>query len=94
MSSSYNEPEVAGLWALEGLPKAAFPSSTAMFFRLGPGVILKVAVRVDRNLIFRERQSVNEYFCIETRVLQRLGQHPRIVRYDIVRPIEIHILIL
>lgn len=71
----------ASLAELERLPGAAFPGSTAIFFRLRPGIILKAAVKIGENQVIDKRQNVDGYFNIEEQILRRLGPHPRIVGY-------------
>ncbi|KAG8404893.1 hypothetical protein J3459_016700 [Metarhizium acridum] len=63
------------------LPVASFPGSTALFFRLRPGIILKAPVKVGEDQILRLRDNVDHYFSIEKQILSRLGVHPRIVRF-------------
>lgn len=72
----------ASLAELERLPAAAFPGSTAIFFRARPGVILKAAVKIGEDQVISKRQNVTSCFSIEEQVLRRLGPHPRIVRYS------------
>jgi serine/threonine protein kinase len=67
---------------LAKLPAKWFLGSTACFFRVRPGVILKAPVAVLRDGSVRERPSVLENFHIERLILQRLGEHPLIVRYE------------
>ncbi|KID83975.1 Protein kinase-like domain protein [Metarhizium guizhouense ARSEF 977] len=62
------------------LPAASFPGSTALFFRLRPGIILKAPVKVGEDEILRKRDNVDQYFSIEEQILSKLGKHPRIVR--------------
>lgn len=64
------------------LPGARFLGSTACFFRVTPGIILKAPVAILEDQIIRERPSVSENFCVERQILERLGEHPRIVRYE------------
>ncbi|OAR02107.1 hypothetical protein LLEC1_05479 [Akanthomyces lecanii] len=71
----------ANLADLERLPGAAFPGSTAIFFRLRPGVILKAAVKISENQVIKERQNVDSYFNIEEQILRLLGPHPKIVSF-------------
>lgn len=67
---------------LERIPVAAFPGSTAVFFRPRKGVILKAAVKIGEDQVIKKRQNVDSYFTIEEQILQRLGPHPRIIRYE------------
>ncbi|KAF4595954.1 Protein kinase-like domain protein [Ophiocordyceps camponoti-floridani] len=63
------------------LPGERFLGSTACFFRVRPGIILKAPVTVLEDQIIRERPSVFENFQVERQILERLGEHPLIVRY-------------
>ncbi|KAG9249980.1 kinase-like domain-containing protein [Emericellopsis atlantica] len=63
------------------LPGKLFFGSTACFFRIRPGIILKAPVTVLEDQIIRERPSVFENFHVERQILERLGEHPLIVRY-------------
>jgi hypothetical protein len=62
------------------LSRASFPGSTAILFRVRPGVILKAPVRMGHDQVIQERQDVLNKFNIERQILERLGPHPRIVR--------------
>ncbi|RDA94494.1 hypothetical protein CP533_2756 [Ophiocordyceps camponoti-saundersi (nom. inval.)] len=63
------------------LPGERFLGSTACFFRVKPSIILKAPVVVSKDQTIRERASVSENFHVERRILERLGEHPLIVRY-------------
>ncbi|KGQ05409.1 putative serine/threonine-protein kinase [Beauveria bassiana D1-5] len=75
------EAQFASLAALERLSTADFPSSTAIFFRLRPGVLLKAAVKIGEDRVIHKRPSVASQYIIEEKILQRLGSHPRIVSF-------------
>ncbi|KAL7933162.1 kinase-like domain-containing protein [Trichoderma chlorosporum] len=63
------------------LPIESFMGSTALFFRLEPGIILKAPVKMGQDQIVRKRDTVNHQFSVEKQILDRLGAHPRIVRF-------------
>ncbi|KAG6031163.1 hypothetical protein E4U41_007676 [Claviceps citrina] len=66
---------------LAPLPMEDFFGSTALFFRLRPGILLKAAVKMgpDREMVTRD--SVENNFRVEEQILARLGAHPRTVSY-------------
>ncbi|KAK9444204.1 Protein kinase-like domain protein [Metarhizium brunneum] len=76
------ETPFASLAKLERLPAAAFPGSTAIFFRPRRGIILKAPVKISEDQVIGKRQNVDSYFSIEEQVLRRLGPHPRIITYS------------
>src|SRR5262249_45958164 len=55
--------------------------STAILFRVRPGVVLKAGVQILEDQVPRERPSVAKHYFVERQILERLGDHPRIVRY-------------
>ncbi|UPL03863.1 hypothetical protein LCI18_014797 [Fusarium solani-melongenae] len=58
-----------------------FLGSTAIFFRVKPGVVLKAPVTRQEDLVLRLRPSVASRFSNEKEILTRLGNHPRITKY-------------
>lgn len=58
-----------------------FLGSTAIFFRVKPGVVLKAPVCRQEDLVIRLRPSVASGFSNEKEILARLGDHPRITKY-------------
>ncbi|RSM15773.1 hypothetical protein CDV31_004874 [Fusarium ambrosium] len=58
-----------------------FLGSTAIFFRVKPGVVLKAPVCRQEDLVVRLRPSVASEFSNEKEILARLGDHPRITKY-------------
>ncbi|KAI0100518.1 kinase-like protein [Nemania sp. FL0031] len=66
--------------SLERLPASRFIGSSAVFFRVEPGVILKAPVTVSEDQTIREWPSVAKNYIVERQIFDRLGQHPRIVR--------------
>lgn len=55
--------------------------STAIFFQLRPGVVLKAPAVVYEDQSVEIRSSVLPNFQLEQRILEHLGDHPRIVRF-------------
>ncbi|KAI0382070.1 kinase-like protein [Hypomontagnella monticulosa] len=55
--------------------------STGIFFQVRPGVVLKAPVKILQDQVVRERPSVAHDYSVERRILEWLGEHPRIVRY-------------
>ncbi|KAI0425793.1 kinase-like protein [Xylaria sp. FL1042] len=66
--------------SLEKLPASGFLGSSAVFFRVEPGVVLKAPVTVSKDKTIRERPSVAKNYIVERQIFDRLGQHPRIVK--------------
>ncbi|ATY64593.1 kinase-like domain [Cordyceps militaris] len=62
-------------------PTALFPGSTATFFIIGPGRLLKAPVRIARDQSIQIRPSVEAHYAVERRLFERLGSHPRIIKY-------------
>ncbi|KAH7235105.1 hypothetical protein MRS44_009445 [Fusarium solani] len=58
-----------------------FLGSTAIFFRVKPGVVLKAPVCRQEDLVIRLRESVASGLSNEKKILARLGDHPRITKY-------------
>jgi hypothetical protein len=54
--------------------------STAILFRVQSGIVLKAAVRILEDQVLRNRPSVAKHYSTERQILERLGEHPRIVR--------------
>ena len=73
-------PAELSMSALEKLPASRFLGSSAVFFRVEPGVVLKAPVTVSKDKTIRERPSVAKNYIVERQIFDRLGQHPRIVR--------------
>jgi hypothetical protein len=65
--------------ALERIPGRDFIGSTALFFRVKPGILLKAPVTLLKDRIIRERTSVLSSYRTERLILERLGNHPRII---------------
>ncbi|KAL7961533.1 kinase-like domain-containing protein [Trichoderma compactum] len=63
------------------LPFENFMGSTALFFRIGPGIILKAPVKMGFDQIVRKRDTVEHHYIVEKQILDRLGTHPRIVKF-------------
>lgn len=59
-----------------------FLGSTAIFFRVKPGVVLKAPVCRLEDQVIRLRPSVASGFSNEREILTRLGDHPRITKYE------------
>lgn len=68
---------------LESLDFLSFPGSTALFFRAGPGVLLKASCKIGSDRILRMRDLGDPEFTVEKGILGWLGEHPRIVRFVI-----------
>ncbi|KAJ3567274.1 hypothetical protein NPX13_g6826 [Xylaria arbuscula] len=73
-------PAELSMSSLEKLPASRFLGSSAVFFRVEPGVVLKAPVTVSKDKTIRERPSVAKNYIVERQIFDRLGQHPRIVR--------------
>ncbi|KAF3072112.1 hypothetical protein CFAM422_005803 [Trichoderma lentiforme] len=63
------------------LPFENFMGSTGLFFRIGPGIILKAPVKMGFDEIVRKRATVEHHYIVEKQILDRLGAHPRIVKF-------------
>lgn len=65
------------------MKRLSYLGSTADFFSAGDGVVIKSPMTVwegNENRHFLEAQNV-EVISIERKILERLGQHPRIVPF-------------
>lgn len=65
---------------MERLSAPSFLGSTAIFFRFQPGLVLKAPVKILEDHVVRERLSAAHNYIVERQILDRLGEHPRIVR--------------
>lgn len=63
---------------MECLP---YIGSTSSFFRIGPGVIIKRPMKIDKTFLCREafEKENQDAILIERKILEKLGKHPRIV---------------
>ncbi|KAK8142787.1 hypothetical protein G3M48_008266 [Beauveria asiatica] len=62
-------------------PIASFFGSTAIFFRIQPGVVLKAPFIVRQDLKIHPREDVAQAFHAEEHVLKKLGAHPRVTEF-------------
>lgn len=67
------------------LPKTLFLGSTANFFRVRPGVVLKSPTTIGFDQTPQVDPSVEKHFHAEKRILEHLGRSPQIVEYEPVR---------
>ncbi|CRK18716.1 hypothetical protein BN1723_017703 [Verticillium longisporum] len=66
---------------LPKLPGFTFRGSTAVFFQVQPGIILKAPVKVLQDQSIQPRLDVSDNFHNERLILERLGRHPLITSY-------------
>jgi hypothetical protein len=59
-----------------------FLGSTSIFFRAKQGIVLKAPAKILEDQVVRERPSVARHYSVERQILDRLGEHPRVVRCD------------
>lgn len=59
-----------------------FLGSTSIFFRARQGIVLKAPAKILEDQVVRERPSVARHYLVERQILDRLGEHPRVVRCD------------
>ncbi|TQV98792.1 hypothetical protein V2A60_007506 [Cordyceps javanica] len=57
------------------------PRLHGKFFTVRPNVLLKAPVRIGRDQTIHTRPNVEAHYTAERRLLERLGSHPRIVKY-------------
>lgn len=57
--------------------------STSKFLQVRPGVILKYPVTFSQSCLCQTRSDeIAKNFDVERQILEALGEHPRIVRYN------------